>query len=72
MMETALYYHYWGKADEALKAVYCTGQAKEQIVAKFKSRLAKNLCLPEGQIRISHLDQWAEKEDKSRGKAKWA
>lgn len=60
MTGTALYYRYWGKADEALKTAYCSGQAKEEIVAKFKPQLAGYLCLPESQIQISHLNQWAE------------
>lgn len=71
MTELASYYRYWGKADEALKAAYCSGQGKAEIVAKFRSQLARCLCLPESQLQIGHLDQWAEKEDRSRGKAKW-
>lgn len=71
-METALYYKYWGKADEPLKAAYCSGQAKDEIVAQFKPQLARLLHIPESQIKVMHLDQWAKKKEvKSRSKAQW-
>lgn len=66
-----MYYKYWGKADEPLRAAYCSGQDKREIIAKFKAQLARNLQLPESQIQESHLDEWAEKEDKKCGKVKW-
>lgn len=70
-MKDDLYYCYWGKADEPLKAAYCLGQDKKVIVAKFKPQLARNLQLPESRIQESHLDEWAEKVDKKKGKTKW-
>jgi len=69
--EPPLYYCYWGKADEPLKAAYCLGQEKKLIVDKFKTQLARNLQLPESRIQESHLDEWAKKVDKQKGKIKW-
>jgi len=70
-----LYYRYWGKAEnDALKAAYCLereGQTKKKIVAQFKAQLARNLKLTESRIQEVHLDEWAEKVDKQKGKAKW-
>lgn len=71
MEEAKLYYRYWGKADESLKAAYCSGRAKDEIVAQFKTQLARLLHISESGIKVAHLDQWAQKEDKSRGKTKW-
>lgn len=70
-MTESLYYRYWGKVEEPLKAAYCSGQNKHDIVAKFKPQLAKNLNLPESKIQVSHLDEWADKIDPKRGKSKW-
>lgn len=70
-MNQALYDKYWGKADEPLKAAYSLGQDKKEIVDKFKAQLARNLKLSESQIRECHLDEWAERVDKQKGKAKW-
>ncbi len=65
------YYQYWGKADEPLKAAYCSGQNKKEILAKFKTQLAKKLKKPEQALQISDLEEWAKKEDKKTGKTKW-
>jgi CRISPR-associated endonuclease/helicase Cas3 len=70
-MTEKLYYNYWGKADDPLKIAYCTGQDKKAIFAKFKPWLARNLKLSESQTQESHLDEWAEKMDKQKGKSKW-
>lgn len=65
MTDTALYYRYWGKADEPLKAAYCSGRAKDEIVAQFKTQLARLLHIPESGIKVAHPDQWAREEDKT-------
>ncbi len=65
------YYKYWGKADEALKVAYCSGQPKHEIVDQFKTLIAKRLGLNVTEIGIQHLDEWAAKEDKKRGKTAW-
>lgn len=70
--ETPLYYRYWGKADEPLKAAYCLGQQDiKEIFAQFKAQLARNIMLPESQVQERHLIEWAEKVDKQKGKSKW-
>lgn len=63
-MTQALYYQYWGKAEnDALKVAYCTGmQDKNEIFAQFKPQLAKSLKKPENQLQLSDLDEWAKKE----------
>lgn len=70
-MTGKLYYRYWGKADDPLKVAYCMGQDKKSIFAKFKPQLARNLKLSESQTQESHLDEWAEKVDKQKGKSNW-
>ncbi len=70
-MTEKLYYRYWGKADEPLKAAYCLGQDKKVIVDKFKTQLARNLNLSKSQVQEIHLDEWAAKVDKLKGKAHW-
>jgi hypothetical protein len=71
-MAQALYYQYWGKAEnDALKVAYCSGQDerdKNEILVQFKPQLAKTLKKPENQLQLSDLDEWAEKEDKKTGK----
>lgn len=63
-MTEALYYRYWGKADEALKVAYCFGQAKEAILAdvKFKDQLSGRLKKTKSELQIADLDRLAEKE----------
>ena len=73
-MTGKLYYKYWGKAEnDALKVAYCLeqeGQTKKKIFAQFKPQLARNLKLTKTKFK-SHLDEWAKKEDKKKGKEKW-
>jgi CRISPR-associated endonuclease/helicase Cas3 len=68
------YYHYWGKAEnDQLKVAYCSGTDKKQILVNpdFRKQLAQKLKLPESQIGIAELDQWANTIDKAQGKQKW-
>lgn len=65
------YFRYWGKVDEALKAAYCSGRPKHEIVDQFNSLIAKRLRLNAKAIEIHHLDEWATKEDKKQGKTAW-
>ncbi|MDO9169178.1 MAG: CRISPR-associated helicase/endonuclease Cas3 [Methylobacter sp.] len=72
-MTDALYYRYWGKAEnDALKVAYCSGmQDENEIFSQFKSQLAKNLKKTESELQLSDLDEWAKKEDKKTGKQSW-
>lgn len=57
-MTEALYYQYWGKADESLQAAYCSRQAKEAILAaaKFMNQLFKRLKNPRTQNRAKSFE----------------
>jgi len=63
-MTEKLYYRYWGKADEPFKVAYCSGQAKEAILAdvKFKDQLSGRLKKTKSELQIADLDRLAEKE----------
>ncbi|EGW22015.1 CRISPR-associated helicase/endonuclease Cas3 [Methylobacter tundripaludum] len=61
-MTEKLYYTFWGKAHEPLKAAYCSGHDKEKILANFKEQLAKQLKKSKSELNTADLDKFAEKE----------
>jgi CRISPR-associated endonuclease/helicase Cas3 len=65
------YYQYWGKADEPLKAAYCSGLDKQQICKDHSEKIAYRLGIAKKLVDPKYLDDWAEKEDKKTGKTKW-